>query len=416
MSHPTEPAPDDEEPKPRLQLIDPLPSVADTPAELDALVAAVAAGTGPVALDAERASGYRYSQRAYLVQLRRAGAGIALIDPIALPDLSALDAALAEAEWLLHAATQDLACLAEVRLRPRRLFDTELAGRLLNLRRVGLASLVEELLGVSLAKEHSAVDWSIRPLPQPWLEYAALDVEPLADLREILGERLAAAGKLGWAYEEFEALLSFAGPEPREEPWRRTSGVHAVRGRRALAIVRALWTRRDDIAAERDAAPGRVLADSAIVQLASSPPASRGALRDSRPMRSRGARRHLEEWLDAIQQAQGLPEGELPAAKAPHTGPPPPRSWPERNPDAATRLAACRAAINALAEQHDLPVENLLLPSLIRALAWEPPPETLPSADADAVATYLRLGGAREWQVGLAAEPLARALAGGGPG
>ena len=155
---------------------------------LPALERAQRGGIAGLALDAERASGYRYSQRAYLIQLRRAGAGTALIDPVPLPDLSCIQEATEGAEWILHAATQDLACLAEVGLHPSSLFDTELAGRLLGYPRVGLATLVETILGAGMKKEHSAVDWSTRPLPEPWLEYAALDVEVLLELREQFGK------------------------------------------------------------------------------------------------------------------------------------------------------------------------------------------------------------------------------------
>ncbi len=206
-----------------------------------ATVAAFAAGTGPVAIDAERASGYRYSARAYLVQLRREGSGTALVDPIAFDDLADLQAALGDTEWILHAATQDLPCLAEIGLRPTTLFDTELAGRLLGYPRVGLATLVETVVGRSLRKEHSAVDWSTRPLPVPWLEYAALDVEALVELREALGRELEETGKAEWARQEFEHLVTAAPSGPRQEPWRRTSGMHRARGRRALAAVRELW-------------------------------------------------------------------------------------------------------------------------------------------------------------------------------
>src|ERR1700744_4029634 len=90
-----------------------LPEPITTAAALAEVVEAVRTGTGPIALDAERASGYRYSQRAYLVQLRRAGVGTVLIDPIELPDLRALGQAMGDAEWILHAANQDLPCLAE---------------------------------------------------------------------------------------------------------------------------------------------------------------------------------------------------------------------------------------------------------------------------------------------------------------
>ena len=99
-------------------LRDGLPPITDTEAGLAEACAAIAAGTGPVAIDAERASGYRYSSRAYLIQLRREGSGTWLVDPIAFESLAPLAAALDGTEWILHAATQDLPCLAEVGLQP----------------------------------------------------------------------------------------------------------------------------------------------------------------------------------------------------------------------------------------------------------------------------------------------------------
>ncbi|MEV6491560.1 ribonuclease D, partial [Actinoplanes sp. NPDC051633] len=183
------------------------PRPVETTDELAEVVARMAAGAGPVAVDAERASGYRYTQRAYLVQLRRQGAGTVLIDPMPLDDLRTLDAALADTEWVLHAASQDLACLAELGMRPRRLFDTELAARLAGFERVGLAALTEQLLGYTLEKHHSAADWSTRPLPESWLTYAALDVEMLTDLRDHLAAELERQGKAAWAAEEFAALV-----------------------------------------------------------------------------------------------------------------------------------------------------------------------------------------------------------------
>ena len=182
-------------------------------------VARLGAGTGPVAVDAERASGYRYGHRAFLVQLRRQGAGTVLIDPVTCPDLSALDAELSGCEVVLHAASQDLPCLSELGYRPRLLFDTELAGRLLGYPRVGLGVLVETVLGLSLEKGHAAADWSTRPLPAEWLRYAALDVEVLIELREALGQVLADQGKLDWAREEFAALASAGPAKPRVDPW-----------------------------------------------------------------------------------------------------------------------------------------------------------------------------------------------------
>ncbi|WP_139123147.1 ribonuclease D, partial [Cellulosimicrobium cellulans] len=240
--------PEDAAPAPVVPLTEPadgLSPVVDTPAAFDRVIEAFAAATGPVAADAERASGYRYGQRTYLVQVRREGAGTALIDPVALPDLSPLRAAIGDAEWVLHAASQDLPGLAEHGVVPARVFDTELAARLLGMERVGLAAVVADVLGLGLAKEHSAVDWSTRPLPAEWLRYAALDVEVLLPLREGLAARLEEAGKAAWAAEEFEAVRTAPPPAPRVDPWRRTSGSHTLRDARRLAVVRSLWEARD---------------------------------------------------------------------------------------------------------------------------------------------------------------------------
>jgi ribonuclease D len=320
------------EPAPLLELRDGLPPVVDTPAALAETIAAFAAGTGPVAIDAERASGYRYSARAYLVQLRREGSSTALVDPIAFDDLGALDDALGDAEWILHAATQDLACLAEVGLRPTTLFDTELAGRLLGYPRVGLATLVESVVGFSLRKEHSAVDWSTRPLPEPWLEYAALDVEALIELRVALGRELEETGKAEWARQEFEHLVTAAPNGPRQDPWRRTSGMHRARGRRAVAAVRELWLTRNSLAERRDVTPGRIIPDSSIVEAAKAMPRDRAALVALRGFRGRGAERYAAQWMDAIDTARALPEEDLPPAAARLDGPPPPRAWADVDP------------------------------------------------------------------------------------
>ncbi|MBC7630019.1 MAG: ribonuclease D [Flavobacterium sp.] len=391
---------------PRLKLRDPLPPVVDTPSLLQQTCEAVAAGTGPIALDAERASGYRYSQRAYLVQIRREGSGTHLVDPIAFDNLVPLDTAFDGNEWILHAATQDLMCLAEVGLYPESLFDTELAGRLLNLPRVGLAALVEHYLGLSLAKEFSAADWSTRPLPEPWLVYAALDVEVLVELRNLIDADLQEAGKREWAAEEFEALLSFQGPPERKEPWRRTSGIHKARGRRALGLVREIWQTRDGIAADRDITPGRILPDSSILEIAVTAPQDVGALKGMRVMRNRGPRRFLSEWFDAVERGLALDDAKLPTTGQRTDGPPPPRAWAEKNPAAAARLGRSREVVLSLAGTHDLPTENLISPQLVRNLAWEPPVDIT----VEAVSATLAEQGARQWQIGLTAPLLVDAL------
>jgi ribonuclease D len=400
-----------EEPKaPLLELREGLTPVVDTEEGLAATVEALRAGTGPVAIDAERASGYRYSARAYLVQLRREGSGTHLVDPIPFGDLSAIQEALGDAEWILHAATQDLPCLLELGLRPASLFDTELAGRLLGYPRVGLATLVETIVGKRMRKEHSAVDWSVRPLPDPWLEYAALDVEVLLELREALGAELEAAGKAEWARQEFEHLVTATPSGPRQDPWRRTSGMHRARGRRALAAVRALWQTRDAIASQRDITPGRIIPDAAIVEAANALPRDKGSLLGLKGFRGRGAERYAPQWVAALREARELAETDLPPVAARYDGPPPPRAWADRDPVAAARLAKARADLKHRAEELDLPVENLLTPDYLRRLLWEPPAGPDDADLPEKVAARLTELGARQWQVDLALDLLVTAI------
>ena len=398
-----EPAP---APVPLVEPRDGVPEPITTQEQLAAAIDRLREGTGPLAVDAERASGYRYGQRAYLVQLRRAGVGTLLIDPVPLPDLRALGEVIHDVEWVLHAASQDLPCLAELGLRPRQIFDTELAGRLLGYARVGLGSIVEEVLGYTLEKGHSAADWSTRPLPEPWLRYAALDVELLVELRDALDAQLTEQGKRDWAAQEFAAIAAAPAPPPRVEPWRRTSGLHRLRKRRQLAVVRALWEARDDLARRRDIAPGRVLPDSAIAAAALAMPKTEDELLGVSIFNGRSLRRSVTTWFAAVDAASHLPEDDLPDLKARYDGPPPARSWPERDPAAAARLAAGRAAVAEIAADHALPTENLLTPDSIRRLAWSPPDEITPAVVAD----VLHGLGARDWQVQLTAAALADAL------
>jgi ribonuclease D len=367
---------------------------------------ALASGHGPIAVDAERASGYRYGQRAYLIQIRRQGTGTLLVDPIGFNALSDLTGPLQDAEWVLHAASQDLPCLAELGLRPVTLFDTELAGRLLGHARVGLGAMCESVLGLSLEKGHAAVDWSTRPLPESWLRYAALDVEVLIDLRDALADELEAAGKSEWARQEFENLVSAPPPPPRVDPWRRTSGMHRVRKPRQLAIVRELWLARDELAQSRDISPGRVLPDSAIVEAATRMPASPEELIALPVFSGRGNKRQAGRWFGAIERALKAPDSQLPPQTLTTDAPPPARSWGDKNPEAAARLAVLRPAVAALADEHHLPTENLLSPDTVRRIAWEPPTDPSPEVIAQRLASH----GARQWQVELTARPISKAL------
>ena len=379
-------------------------SVIDTRDAYLEAVSALVAGNGPIAIDAERASGFRYSQRAYLIQIFRRGSGTFLFDPPAIGQFTELNDALKSEEWILHAASQDLTCLREVGIDPKRLFDTELGARLAGLPRVGLGTVVEDLLGVHLAKEFSAADWSTRPLPQAWLVYAALDVELLVDLREKLGDLLDEAGKGEIAREEFESVLARDFRIVREQPWRRLSGLHSVRGVRGLAVARELWQARDEFARETDTAPGRLVPDSALVAAARVLPESKRDLVAMKEFTGRASRSQIDRWWDAIQV--GMTTTDLPVLRATTESVPPPRAWPDKNPAADRRLKAARAAVIEKSTELNIPIENVLTPDLLRRLAWAPPEPI----DLQSVRAALADMGARGWQVDAIAEPITDAF------
>ena len=385
----------------------PLPAVITTLSELHNAIEEFASGSGDIALDAERASGYKYSQRAYLIQIFRRNGGLHLIDPIALFDDAAqasesrpftkLNQIMESAEVVIHASSQDLPCLREVGIEPSQLFDTELAGRIAGFPRVGLGALTESLLNIRLAKEHSAVDWSLRPLHHDWLIYAALDVDVLLDLKDEIVRVLSEKNKLEWALQESEAALRAEPPTPRREPWRRTSGLHQVKKPEQLAIVRELWKARDELARQRDIAAGRLLNDRAIVSVALKPPSSISHLRAIPALK-----REAQRWWDAIEVARANPTVPKPA---PSEGPPAHvRIWRERAPIAYARLTHAKSALAQTAGELELPAENLLSPDLVRRFCWQDPPPG--GRSEDEVANFLRSQGARPWQVALTASLL----------
>lgn len=367
-------------------------------------VSLIANGHGPVAIDAERASGFRFSQRAYLIQVFRRGSGTFLFDPPAIGSFAELDAAIRDEEWVLHAASQDLPCLREVGLDPARIFDTELGARLAGLARVGLGAVVEELLGIHLAKEHSAADWSTRPLPQAWLIYAALDVELLPDLRDAVGGLLERQRKMSIATQEFQAVLAREAKVVSGDPWRRLTGLNSVRGGSGLAVARELWLARDAYAREIDTAPGRLVPDASIIAAAKAMPPTRNDLASLKEFSGRASRSELSRWWDAVER--GRASDEIPVARVPSDTIPPPRVWGDRNPIADRRLKGARTALAEVAELLTIPLENVLTPETLRRLVWSPPPEVT----LESVQSALAALGAREWQISATAGVIVRAF------
>lgn len=389
-----------------------LPALIDSPDALEKAIDELSQGSGPFALDAERASGYKYSARAYLIQIKRTGGGLHLIDPIPFgpghPLFIELNQLFNENEVILHASTQDLPCLRELGISPSLLFDTELGARIAGLPRVGLGPLLESLLGVSLAKEHSAVDWSQRPLPEDWLNYAALDVELLIELRNEIHRLLEESGKLKWALEDFAAILTAPAPSPKVDPWRRTSGMHKVKKRNQMAVIRELWQERNSLAEAQDISPGRLLSDLAITELA--------LACDKEPITNR---KHLEKilkplglrarwldnaptWITCISDALSMPEELWPEARSKSDALPPVKIWKERFPERYAPLTHARFHLTERAQELSIPLENLISPELVRRICWQPP--------EGSVLLALQSLGARRWQSEIAAPILEAAL------
>ena len=392
------------------------PQVIDTEAAFKEALADLSQGSGPFAVDAERASGFRYSARAYLIQIKRKDGGLHLIDPIPFGPghqlFADLNALLNTDEVILHASTQDLPCLRELGINPINLFDTELAGRIAGLPRVGLGPLLESLMGVLLAKEHSAADWSARPLPQEWLTYAALDVELLVELRDRMYSILEDAKKLPWALEEFASILKAPPPPPRVDPWRRTSGMHKIKRRDQLAVIKTLWMARDEVAARQDIAPGKLLNDSAIVELAIAVPTNKKEFEKTlRPLGLRARwMENLQLWLDSIATAVSIPEEQWPAMRTNADTLPPIKLWRDKFPEKFAPLSHARAAIELIAQENQIPVENLITPEHVRRICWKPPVGATTTLSISEVEKGLAELGARQWQIDLVAPALAAAL------
>ena len=387
-----------------------VPKVVESESEFENALAQLAQGSGPFALDTERASGYKYSARAYLIQVKRTNGGLHLIDPIPFgphhPLFLKFNELLNTDEVILHASTQDLPCLRELGINPTKLFDTELGGRIAGLPRVGLGPLLESQMGVLLAKEHSSVDWSTRPLPQDWLNYAALDVELLVELRDRIYELLNSAGKLQWAMQDFAAILVAPQSAPRVDPWRRTSGIHKIKKRQQLAVVRALWNVRNELAQEADIAPSRLLSDNAISALAVADSAITNRKHLEKVLKPIGLRaRWIENaatWISAITDAITMDEDSWPQVRSNTDALPPIKQWRDRFPERYAPLTHARAQLDLKATELNIPLENLISPEAVRRICWNKP--------LGEVSTALAGLGVRPWQIEIAAPLLEAAL------
>jgi ribonuclease D len=283
----------------------------DQPEDLER-AARLLEGSSRIALDCEAAGFHRYSDRLCLVQLSTPGANL-ILDPLALDLTPLLRPPLEDpgVQVVMHGADYDIRLLdRDLDLHIRGLFDTQAAATLLGASAIGLASLLEEHLGLKLPKTHQRADWARRPLPDEMLRYAANDTRHLPDLSDILAEALREKGRQSWAKEEFRSLEAIRWEEEDVDPVTRVKGARDLTAREVTGLRRALeW--RDEIARSRDRAPFRVVGDQVLLQVVVTRPRSPADLANLKGVSPHLARDHGGDLLSRLKDVDRLPEERL---------------------------------------------------------------------------------------------------------
>jgi ribonuclease D len=320
-------------------------------------------------IDTEAAGYHRYFDRLSLVQVSTREEHF-LIDPLALDDLAPLGDALADpdVEVIFHDADYDLRILdRDLGFRIQGLFDTQIAAAFLGERSLGLGAVVERFLGLSLPKAYQRADWAERPLSQGMMEYAATDTAHLPELRDRLREALEAAGRLGWAEEEFrrrEEGTRWVEPENGSEAFMRMKGARDLPPR-GLAILRELHAWREETSKQRDQATFRVLGNQPMLAMSAQPPRDTRSLGSVSGVGESLIRRHGRELIAAVERGLAVPEADLPRF-------PPPRRW-ERDPELEARIEELKLVRNRAAERLQLDPGFLMSRAVLEEIARRTP-------------------------------------------
>jgi len=376
------------------------PVYLDTPETVDSFLASINPSAGSVesrsiALDTEGASFHRFVDRIYLLQLSTRER-TAIIDPIPIGKPPALGRILEDPgiEIVFHDADYDLRLLQQdYQWHVRNIFDTRIAAQLLGLRAFGLAALLERYFGVKLDKKHQRADWSMRPLTQGMLDYAAQDTIHLLELRDKLERELERAGRLDWAREEFSLLEGTAWADGgADDAFLRMKGARDL-SRRELAVLRELVNWRDGVAAQLDRATFRIVGNEQLLEIAKRQPASADLLSSIKGVprgmiESRGG-----EIVGAVARGVAVPENALPKfPKAPR--------W-DRDPEFDVRVAALKTVRDAAATRLDLDPGVLCARERLEAVARKNPSSPEELADVREL---------RAWQRGVLGEDFLKAL------
>jgi ribonuclease D len=342
------------------------PVYLDTTSTVDRFLASIA-NARILALDTEGASFHRFVDRIYLLQLSTREQ-TAIIDPMPIGTPPGLGSLLEDpgVEIVFHDADYDLRLLRQdYGWLVRNIFDTRVAAQLLGIKSFGLAALLERYFGVKLDKKFQRADWSMRPLSQGMLDYAAQDTIHLLELRDRLHHDLDRAGRLDWAREEFVLLEGTRWPD--EDP---AAGFLRIKGardltRRELAILRELAPWRDDIARGMDRATFRVLGNEQLLEIAKRHPSSRDELATIKGMPRGLLESRAPEMLAAVQRGLAVPDAELPRfPKSPR--------W-ERDSDFDARVATLKTVRDEAATRLDLDPGVLCARDRMEAVARKNP-------------------------------------------
>ena len=303
------------------------PALIEDPRELRRVLQHVAE-SHRVAFDTESASFHRYVDRVYLIQLSTDRL-TTLVDPLAIDDLSPIGAILVDPriEIVFHDADYDLRVLdRDYGFRARNIFDTRVAAQLAGEAAVGLGSLLQKHFDVRLDKRFQRADWSARPLTSGMRAYAADDTRHLLRLRDLLDEQLRVVGRRHWLAEEcarLEHVRWAAGRFDDDEGYLRLKGARALNPR-SLAVLRRLHGWREQIAAELDRAPFRILSNQALVAIAKSCPTDLVSLGAVAGVGPTTVRRQGSRLLEVIGEGLGVPSDQLPLARRSRRPPPDP--------------------------------------------------------------------------------------------
>lgn len=348
-----------------------------------------------IAVDTEGASFHRFIDRIYLLQISTRDRS-AIIDPLPIGMPKGLGEILEnnEIEVVFHDADYDLRLLhQDYGWNVNHIFDTRIAAQLLGIKAFGLAALLEQFFDVKLDKKHQRADWSLRPLTQGMLDYAAQDTRYLLDLRDMLKAKLEKLGRSEWAREEFQRLEG--------TKWEADDGSGAflrIKGardltRRELALLRELVPWRDSVAKELDRATFRVMGNEVLLDIARSAPRTARELSTMKGMPRGVLERGAAAMLAAI--ARGLEAAEESLPKFPRAP-----KW-DREEDFDDRVAKLKAVRDAAATRLSLDPGVLCSRERLESIARKHPAKIDDLSD---------IQGLRKWQIGEMGEDFVNAL------